>query len=399
MKVKSQKSIPILHRDKNKKERTTISAIKKENRAPSDNKSKKESSKISIEPKTMDELLKLTGITSFSLKKGDTVKGTIVQITPKEILIDMGKKSFGIVAEWELEQVKDYAKTLKVGDRVTAQVINPENEYGYTVLSLRKASAESRWVFLVDAKEQGIDLEVVGLEMARGGILVDWQGLRGFVPATQLEGAYASDPNQLIGRKIKVKVIEIDKSINRLVFSQKASTLGVTPSSLKQRLQQIKQGDVLKGKISGIAPFGIFVDIDGIEGLVHISEVAWEKVESLSDLYKVGDEVEVVVIDVNDEEGKLNLSLKRLTPDPWKNILDRYPIDASVSGKVVRSAPYGIFIQLEPGIEGLLHVSKITPGEEPQVGEKVECMIEKIDIIKRKISLTLVPTEKPVGYR
>lgn len=360
---------------------------------------KKGITSVSSEPQTMEELLAVTGVISFSLKKGDSLKGTVVSVSSREVLVDIGKKSFGIVAEWELEQVKEYAQKLKPGDKVSAQVMNPENEFGYTILSLRKASMEDRWTQLDGIKTQGDDLEVVGLDTAKGGLLVDWRGLRGFIPTTQLEGTYASDPASLTGRKIQVKVIEVDKAINRLVLSQKASAMGVTPTYQKEKLEKIKPDDILQGKVSGVAPFGVFVDIDGIEGLVHISEIAWEKVENLSDMFKVGDKVEVVVIDVNDKEGKLNLSLKRLTPDPWKNILDRYPIDASIKGKVVRQAPYGMFIQLEPGIEGLLHISKFIPGEEPQVGDKIECIVEKIDTARRKISLTLVPKEKPVGYR
>ena len=357
------------------------------------------SQKSTKEPQTMDELLKTAGIVAFSMKKFDMVKGTVISNTSREVLVDIGKKSYGIVAEWELEQVKDYAKTLKPGDKITAQVINPENDFGYTVLSLRKASAENRWSLLEEYREAGTDIEVMGLESAKGGILVDWNNLRGFIPSTQLDGASASNPYTLIGRRIKVKVIEVDKSMNRLVLSQKASILGVTPANLKKKLEKIKPKDVLKGTISGVAQFGIFVDVDGIEGLVHISEVAWEKVDNLEGMFKVGSQVEVVVIDVNKVEGKLNLSMKRLTPDPWKNILDKYPIDSQISGKVVRMAAYGVFVQLEPGIEGLLHISKLIPGEEPQVGEEIQCLVEKIDTIKRKISLTLVPTEKPVGYR
>ena len=175
--------------------------------------------------------------------------------------------------------------------------------------------------------------------------------------------------------------------------------MGVTPSLQRERLKKIKQRDILKGVVSGIASFGIFIEIDGLEGLVHISEIAWEKVDNPASIYKIGDKVEVMVLDINNEEGKLNLSIKRLTPDPWKNILDRYPIESTISGKVLRSAPYGYFIQLEPGIEGLLHVSKIIPGQEPKIGDKLECLVERIDTVRRKISLTLVPKEKPVGYR
>jgi ribosomal protein S1 len=356
-------------------------------------------SKSLREPQTMDELLAQTGGLALGLKKGTTIDGTVISVTPREVLVDIGKKSFGIIAEWELEQVKDYAATLKVGDKITAQVINPENEVGYTILSLRKTSMERRWNILSQKKEKGEDIEVVGLDTAKGGLLVEWQNLRGFIPATQLDSFLSSNPVVLIGKPIKVKILEVDQSLNRLVLSQKAATLGISPEVMKKRLDKIKQNDILKGIISGIAPFGLFVDIEGLEGLVHISEIAWEKVGSPASLYKVGDKVEVMVIDVNQEQGKLNLSLKRLTPDPWKNILDRYAPDTTISGKVVRMAPYGAFVQLDVGIEGLIHISKIPQDVELKVGQEVECLVENVDSVKRKISLTLVPKEKPVGYR
>jgi len=362
-------------------------------------KSKRALFETKSEPQTMDELLTMVGTIPLGLKRGDTVEGKVIFVSSKEILIDIGKKSFGIVAEWELEQVAEYAKQLKIGDKVIAQVANPENDIGYVILSLRRASSERRWGLLSQLKETGEDLDVVGLEVTKGGVLVDWQGLRGFIPSTQLEGSLAIQPMALINKRMKVKVLEVDRAMNRLVLSQKASALGVTPTFQKEKLDKIKTGDTLQGVVSGIAPFGIFVDIEGLEGLVHISEIAWEKVENPANLFKVGNKLDVVVLDVNQEEGKLNLSIKRLTPDPWKNILDRYPLESTIKGKVVRNAPYGSFISLEPGVEGLLHISKIISGEEPKIGENIECLIEHIDPVRRKISLTLVPKEKPVGYR
>lgn len=346
----------------------------------------------------MEELLAQSSV-SVGLKKGDTVEGVVVSVSSREILVDIGRKSYGIVAEWELSQVKEFASKLKPGDKVVAQVMNPENDIGYVILSLRRASNEHRWNYLTKARENGEDIDVTGLELAKGGVLVDYQNLRGFIPSTQLEGNFAVNPSSIVGKRIRVKVLEVDKAVNRLVLSQKASALGVTPTAQREKMEKLKAGDVLKGTVSGIASFGIFVDIDGLEGLVHISEIAWEKVENPSVLFKSGEKVEVVVLDVNIDEGKLNLSIKRLTPDPWKNILDRYPIESTVTGKVVRSAPYGKFVSLEPGVEALLHVSKLTPGEEPAVGETISCVIEHIDPVRRKISLTLVPTAKPVGYR
>lgn len=351
------------------------------------------------EPQTMDELLAQSGGITLVMKKGETVNGVVVSASAREVLVDIGRKSFGIVAEWELEQVKEYAASLKVGDKITAQVINPENDAGFATLSLRKTSTERRWTILENAKENGEDIDVTPLEMAKGGLLVEWQSLRGFIPATQLDSESSSNPGMLIGRRMKVKVLEVDQAMNRMVLSQKASSLGISPKILKDRLDKIKPNDSMKGVVSGIAPFGLFVDIEGLEGLVHISEIAWEKVTAPGDFFKVGVKVEVMVLDVNQKEGKLNLSIKRLTPDPWKNILDRYPVDANVKGKAVRSAPYGIFVSLETGIEGLIHISKITAGNEPKIGEDIECIVENVDPIKRKISLTLVPTAKPVGYR
>lgn len=351
------------------------------------------------EPETMEELIHGIGGLQIGLKKGEKVTGTIVSLSPKEVLVDIGKKSFGIVANWELPQIKDYLATLKIGDKIEAVVVNPENEAGYTVLSVKKSSLEKRWERLKEAKEKGENIEVIGLEAAKGGLLVEWQSIRGFIPGTQFDSQYSGNPGLLIGKKIKVKVLEIDASLNRLVVSQKAAVLGITPLALQAKLKQIKPEDILKGKIIGFAPFGIFVDIDGVEGLVHISEIAWEKVEDPSSFYKVGEEVEVMVLEVNEKEGKLNLSIKRLTPDPWKNILDRYPPETQVKGKVVRIAPFGVFVNIEMGIEGLIHISKLPPEANFKVGEEIDCIVEKVDPVKRKMSLTLLPKEKPVGYR
>lgn len=382
---------------KNKKLNTNIQI--KDKKEPSESSKDISLTKLKGEPQTMEELLAVTGGISLGVKKGDTVEGIVSSVSSREILIDIGKKSYGTISEWEMSQPNEYISSLKIGNKIVAQVISPENDSGYVVLSLRRAISERRWTLLSEAKESGLDLEVMGLEQARGGLLVDWQGLRGFIPSTQLEGNIASNLSSLIGRKINVKVLEVDRVMNRLVLSQKASALGTSPASQREKLDKIKADDVLKGTVSGIAPFGIFVDIDGLEGLVHISEIAWEKVDNPATLFKNGDKVEVLVLEVNKNEGKLNLSIKRLTPDPWKNILDRYPLESTFSGKVVRTAPYGLFVSLEPGIEGLLHVSKLAGSEEPKVGDKIECMIEHIDPVRRKISLTLVPKEKPVGYR
>jgi len=228
--------------------------------------------------------------------------------------------------------------------------------------------------------------------------LVDWQGLRGFIPASQLDpnrgGAQAG-----VGKTLKVAVLEVEKVSNRLIFSEKKV---VKPEKLLEKskaLSKIKIGEVYEGKVSGIVPFGIFVSIDGLEGLVHISEIAWEKVGNPSDYFKIGQTVKVLVFSKDEKMGKLNLSIKQLVPDPWQELVKKYSLEQEIEGKVSKITNFGVLVELEKGLEGLIHISKIPPGIELKEGEKVACLIEGIDSQKRKINLALVLKEKPVGYR
>jgi small subunit ribosomal protein S1 len=369
-------------------------------------KATKSSSKI-LPPQTMEELLAATSYTVKGVKKGDVVEGKITRISRKEITIDIGGKTEGVVIDRELETYRDMLMSLKVGDTVVAQVIVAENDRGQSVLSLRRSIFEKRWAALTEKQKSGELVEVTLKEPVRGGILVDYGGLRGYIPQSQLDGATFKQLDKVINRRIKAKVVEVDRDTNRLVFSQRAVTEGAALAKQKEVLSALTVGESVGATITGVVPFGAFAKLkvtkDGteheIEGLIHISEIAWEKVEDPNQYLKTGDSIKVKVIGIDAASGKLTLSLKQLLPDPWEHVLDMFEKDTTVKGTVSRVSPYGIFVILSPGIEGLIHISKIAPGEEPKTGDEIQCIIEDIKPDQRKISLSMTLKEKPIGYR
>jgi small subunit ribosomal protein S1 len=387
-------------------------ATSKKKPAISDKKDKKEKKSTPVaaskkQPQTMEELLAVTGYNLKGVKKGDVVDGVVSRVLPKEITIEIGGKTEGVVIDRELENYKDMLMALKPGDKVICQVIVAENDRGQSVLSLRRSIFEKRWVDLAENQKNGVPVEVILKEPVRGGILVDFGGLRGYIPQSQLDSSLTRQTERVSGRRITVKVVEVDKETNRLVFSQKAITEGATLARQKDVLDALTVGESVQAVITGVVPFGAFAKLtvtkDGkqheIEGLIHISEIAWEKVEDMGQYLKTGDSVKVKVIGVDPTTGKLTLSLKQLLPDPWEHVLDMFEKDSQVKGKVSRVSPYGIFVTLSPGVEGLIHISKVAPGEEPKVGQEITCLIEDIQPDKRKVSLSMTLTEKPMGYR
>jgi small subunit ribosomal protein S1 len=366
---------------------------------------KKSSSKA---PETMEELLAQTGYSLKGVRKGDVVEGIIGHVSPNEITIEIGGKTEGVIIDRELENYKEMLMALKPGDKVVAQVIVAENDRGQSVLSLRRSIFEKRWTTLAEYQKSGETIEVLMKEPVRGGVLVDYGGLRGYIPQSQLDSATLKQADtRMAPRKIEVKVVEVDKETNRLVFSQRAVSEGATLSKQKEVLDALTVGESVQATITGVVQFGAFAKLTvtkdekqhEIEGLIHISEIAWEKVDDPGQYLKVGDSVKVKVIGIDAATGKLTLSLKQLLPDPWEHVLDMFEKDTTVKGTVTRATPYGIFVALSPGIEGLIHISKVSPGEEPKAGEEIACLIEDIQPDKRKISLSMALTEKPMGYR
>ena len=351
------------------------------------------------EPQTMEELLAQTGYKLKGVKKGQRLKGTVVLISPQEVLVDIGAKTEAIQASKERDEVAPFLCHLKPGDQVEAYVILAENEQGQPVVSLRKAAADFKWqqaASLLSSKEA---VKVRGLETNKGGLIVDFEGLRGFIPSSQMLTQHVGKENNLVNAVLTAKVIEVDRSKNRLVFSEKKVLSPEEEKKRKKIWEKTKVKDKVKGEVTAVLPFGAFLSIDGVEGLVHISEIAWEKVDSPGSYFNKGDKVKAVVIGKDEDSGQFQLSVKHLTPDPWEKVAKKYKENQTVTGKVIKKEPYGAFIRLAEGLDALLHISKIPPDTKIEVGDKLKCIIESVDVEKRRISLTLLPKEKPVGYK
>ena len=350
----------------------------------------------------MAALLAQTGFKIPSVRRGQEVSGKIISASRNEILVDIGAKSEGIIFGREIAAAGDLVTKLAPGDTIEATVVQPENDAGQIVLSLRKLSGVRRWAELEEKRDSGGDIEVVAMEVNRGGIICEYFGLRGFLPASQLLQT-PSKLGDLIGKRLTVVPIEVDQATNRLIFSQK------TPDrkdleKIGKLLAKIKIGDKFSGVVSAILPFGIFVEItlsegEKIEGLVHISEISWDKADEPTKLFTVGQEAEVIVIAKDESSGRLNLSLKQLLEDPFVAAAAAYSKDQRVTGTVSKVTPFGVFVNLEEGVEGLIHISKIGPNQSYEIGQEVECEIESVDTSARRISLAPMVTEKPILYR
>lgn len=352
------------------------------------------------EPTTMDELFAATGYELKPMQRGHIADAKVIIATPKQVLLDLGGKSEAVVHEKELPYVVDLIGNLKPGDTITVQVVNTENDRGQTVVSLRKTALFKRWETLIEKMKQGEEVDVTVRELTRGGFLVDYLGLRGFIPLSQTESEFSKLGDRASGRRVKVKILEVDREANRLVFSQTSGGIG---EKQKEALKLVEIGKTYTATVTGIAPFGAFVSVvvgdTSLPGLVHISEIAWEKVENINDYVKAGKTMEVKAIGADPKLGKLTLSLKQLLSDPWDDVTKVFSVEQQVRGKVTRMSSFGAFVSLLPGIEGLIHISKMAPGEEPKQGDEIECTIEEINPEKRKISLSLVAHAKPIGYR
>jgi len=346
---------------------------------------------------TMADLLESTGYKIPALKRGQEVTGKVISKDRSEILIDIGAKSEGIVFGREFDAVRDLAAKLTAGDSVEATVVYPENDAGQVVLSLRKHSGDKLWKELEEKIESAEAITVVAIEANRGGIICEYSGIHGFLPAIHLH-TQISSPGDFFGKTLQVEVIDVDRDANRLIFAQKKDAKEL--EDVKKLLSKIEIGQKYEGEVKSVLPFGVFVQIeDGIVGLVHISEIAWEKVDDPTKFFKVGQKVEVMASAKDEEAGKLSLSLKQLAKDPFEEISAKYTKDQKVTGSVSKVVRGGIYVTLEHGLEGFVSASKIPPNESWEAGKTVQCMVESVDVASRKITLVPYVLEKPIFYR
>lgn len=363
--------------------------------------------KVTSDPTTMEELLTASGYELSVPTKGETITGLVTGVTRKAVLVDIGAKTEGLVSEKEYAIAKDFIETLKVGDEVEVYVLSEENDKGQIMLSLRRAMFDKLWSMLEDYLENDKEVQVKGAEVNRGGMIVKWQGLRGFIPSSQFGAQYAGNFADLMNKTITVKPIEVDREKNRLIFSEKHVSEAAVMERREQALKAVGKGEVMTGRVTGVLSFGAFVAVEvplekgkvTVEGLVHISEISWEKVDDIHKYLKVGDEVKVKVLGVEEGTGKLNLSVKQLMPDPWSTVAEKYAAGTTVSGTVSRTAPFGTFVNFEPGVDGLIHISKASQFGELTMGEKIDVLVESVDPEHRRMSLGPVLTEVPVGYK
>jgi small subunit ribosomal protein S1 len=360
---------------------------------------------------TMAELLEQ----SYDLKevrRGDILTGTIVSIAPHEILIDIGSKSEGIVAGREMERLsREDLAALSEGQEIPVYVVRPEDEEGNTILSLARAQAEADWLTAQKLYESGQTYEGEVVGQNKGGLIVHFGQIRGFVPGSQL----ASDQlgggtskegqwNHLIGQRLSLKIIEIDRRRNRLIFSERAAVEEERRKQKEDLLSSLKEGDVLTGHVTSLANFGAFVDLGGADGLIHLSELSWSRVSHPSDLLQVGDEIEVYVLNIDAERQRIGLSLKRLQPEPWSQVLDEFEIGQIVDAKITKLANFGAFAQIGD-VEGLIHLSELTdanithPREVVQEGDQVSVKIIRIDPERRRIGLSLRQAEGETDWQ
>jgi len=369
-----------------------------------------EESPAESEEHPMAALMEQDALAFERLRPGDIREGEIVSVTPTEVLIDVGAKSEGLVPAKELERLgRDGLEDLQVGQKISVYVVRPEDRDGNLILSIRRAEEEGDWRRAQQLYETGEHIETPVAGFNKGGLIVRLGKLRGFVPASQLAAQHrGSDTQQpeerwsrLVGTSVHVKIIEINRKRKRLILSERAAQRLVREAQKAELLQSLRPGEVRKGIVSSLTDFGAFVNLGGADGLVHLSELSWNRAVKPRELLKVGQEVEVYVLNVDQDKKRIALSLKRLEPEPWATAESRYYVGQLVEGTITRLANFGAFALVNDELEGLIHISELSPGrinhpqDVVQEGEKHVMRIIRIDAKRRRMGLSLKRVADP----
>ncbi|HEY9713923.1 MAG TPA: S1 RNA-binding domain-containing protein [Chroococcales cyanobacterium] len=344
---------------------------------------------------TMDDLLKDSAIER--LAPGAVTEGIVASVKKHEVWVDLGANGTGVVLRREI----GHGQTLEAGQKVTVSVIDPEMDEGYALLSMRRAVKDRGWDELQRVFEAQETVDVTPYDANRGGLLVELEGIRGFLPVSQLAAGHyprvsGADKdeilqklNALVGKPLRVRVLDVSRKDNKLIFSEKEAV----KDDMQNRFAELKVGDIVEGVVTGVIDYGAFVNVDGIEGLIHISEISWERVDNPRNYVKVGDRIKAKIISINKD--RLSLSLKQMTEDPWLAEIKAFKVGDIVEGKITRITPFGAFVQISPSVEALVHVSEMGDGDtvDPeqlfQLNEKKKFKIIDIDQDGRKIGLSL----------
>ena len=329
-------------------------------------------------------------------KDGDIVEGTIVKIDRDEVLLDIGYKSEGVIPAKELSIRHDVDpnEVVHVGDKIEALVLQKEDKEGRLILSKKRAQYERAWGRIEEVMQSGSTIRGPVIEVVKGGLIVDI-GLRGFLPASLVDLRRVRDLHPYVGQEIEAKIIELDRNRNNVVLSRRAFLEESQSEGRKKFLESLQKGERRKGTVSSIVNFGAFIDLGGVDGLVHVSELSWKHVDHPSEVVQVGQEVEVEVLDVDLERERVSLSLKATQEDPWKEFERKYQAGEIIEGQVTKLVPFGAFVRVAPGIEGLVHISELSEQhvESPEavlsVGDQVRVKVIEVDVSRRRISLSM----------
>ncbi|MCI6845062.1 MAG: 30S ribosomal protein S1 [Coriobacteriaceae bacterium] len=362
------------------------------------------SSVFALDDISDEEMNNLIDGTVTDFDEGDLVTGTVVKIERDEVLLDIGYKSEGVIPARELSIRKDVdpSDVVSLGDQIEALVLQKEDKEGRLVLSKKRAEYERAWNRVEEKFNSGETVEGEVIEVVKGGLILDI-GLRGFLPASLVDLRRVKDLNAYLGTRIEARVIEMDRNRNNVVLSRRVVLEEARKAERQEILSKLKPGMRLKGTVSSIVDFGAFVDLGGIDGLVHISELSWNHVNHPSEVVKVGQEVEVQVLDVDLSRERISLGLKQTTEDPWRTLVKKYPVGAIVEGKVTKLVTFGAFVDLGEGVEGLVHISEMAkshvdaPSQVCQVSDTVQVKVMEIDLDRRRISLSMKAAAETLG--
>ena len=334
--------------------------------------------------------------TLVSFKNGDVIEGTVVRIDRNEVMVDVSYKSEGVIPSRELSVRKSINpnEVFNVGDKVQALVLEKEDDEGRLILSVKRALYEKAWGDIQTISDNNKSVKGTVIESVKGGLIVDI-GVRGFLPASLIDVRRVKELSSYVGEEIEAKILELDKQRNNIVLSRKAHLEEELSEERQGFLDDLQVGDIKDGKISSIVNFGAFVDIGGMDGLVHVSELSWRHVENPNEIVKVGDSVTIKVLEIDNDKERISLSIKQVTEDPWLDFELNFNEEDVVDGKVTKVVPFGAFVTIGKGVEGLVHVSEISVDkiDSPElalaIGQSVNIKILELDIPKRRVNLSI----------
>ncbi len=355
---------------------------------------------MSVNDNEINSMNEIISDIEFSMKKvrsGEVIKGKVISVTDSEAIINLGYMSDGILPRSEISEDSEInpKDVLKENDEIYVYVSNMNDGDGNILLSKKEADKIKVWDELEDSLKNNNTFEVIVKEVVKGGVVTYVKGIRAFIPASQLSVSYVKDLNEFIGKTLNIKVIELDRSKERIVLSRREVESAELEVKKKSLWSEIKPGEKRTGVVSRLTKFGAFVDLGGVDGLIHLSELSWKRVKNPSEVVSIGDKVEVYVLDVDKENNRISLALKDVSEDPWNNIQDKYKVGSVVDGTVSKFLNFGAFVEIEPGLEGLVHLSEISeerilkPSDVLNIGNKVRVKILDIDSKAKRMSLSI----------